>query len=263
MGKRDDARRVAIVPAASQGIGFAVAAELCRAGCLVAICSRNKDRIASAADAISAQTGGTVMPAVVDITDAYDLERWFREVQGALGAPHILVMNSGGPPPATFMESTDAAYIAALELVFFSSIRLTRLVLPGMREAGWGRIVSISSFSARSPLAQLAPSVASRCALLGVLKLLAREVGTSGITVNSILTGPVATERIVELAEAQAGSNGTSIEQELKILGNAGVLGRLGSPEEIAAVVAFLCTDQAAFLTGAAIPVDGGAISTL
>jgi 3-oxoacyl-[acyl-carrier protein] reductase len=261
MSKHDPAERVAIVPAASQGIGLAVATELSRAGCAVGFCSRNEDRIAQAADAISAQTGGTVMATAVDITDAYDQQRWMRKVQDVLGTPQIIILNSGGPPPATFMESTESEYLAALELVFFSAIRLIRLVLPGMREAGWGRIVSISSFSARSPLAELAPSVASRGALLGVLKLLSREVGTSGITVNSILTGPVATERIVELAQAEG--NGTSIERELKALGNAGVLGRLGAPEEIAAVVAFLCTDQAAYMTGAAIPVDGGAIATL
>jgi 3-oxoacyl-[acyl-carrier protein] reductase len=254
---------VAVVPAASQGLGLAIATELSRSGCRVAICSRNQESIERAAGMVSAETGGIVLPAAVDVTDGPSVDRWIGNVRETLGPPQILVTNSGGPALATILESTDADFRAAFDLVFFSALRLARAVLPGMRELGWGRIVSVSSYSARQPLAKLGPSVASRGALLGTLKLLADEVGGSGITVNSVLVGPVATDRVVELAKAEARAKGTAVELELKVLGGVGVVGRLGHAREVASMVLFLCSDEAGFVTGSAIPVDGGAIKSL
>jgi 3-oxoacyl-[acyl-carrier protein] reductase len=256
-------RRVALVPAASQGLGLACAHALARSGATVAMCSRRPDRIRAAADQVAATTGATVLAAAVDLTSAEAISAWVAEVTATAGPPLILVANAGGPPPATAAGSTDDDFAGAFDLVFYSAIRLIRAVLPGMRAAGWGRIVSLSSYSARQPVPSLGPSAAARGALLGVLKLLAAETGPDGITVNTVLTGPTATDRITELAAAQAAQSGEDVAARLATLGAAAVLRRLGEPDEIAALTAFLCSPDASFITGAAIPADGGAIASI
>jgi 3-oxoacyl-[acyl-carrier protein] reductase len=256
-------RPVALVPASSDGIGLACAHALAQAGATVAMCSRRHDRVTAAAAQVAAATGATTLASAVDLTSADAIDGWVAEVISEAGPPLILVANAGGPRPATAEASTDEDFAAAFSLVFYSAVRLIRAVLPGMRAARWGRIVSLSSFSARQPVSSLGPSAAARGALLGVLKLLAAEIGPDGITVNTVLTGPTATDRVVELANAQAAHTGQDAADQLAALAQAAVLGRLGQPDEIASAAAFLCSPAASFITGAAIPVDGGSIRAL
>ncbi len=209
------------------------------------------------------ESGGTVLAAPVDLLDPPGIDRWVDGVRSALGPPQILVLNSGGPRLRTILSATDEDFQSGFELVFFSAMRLIRSVVDDMSAASWGRIVSISSFSARQPLGELAPSVAARDALLGALKLLAAELGPRNITVNSVLVGPVATDRLLELAVAQGKAQGVAPGVVLDALGQSGALGRVGQPAEVASAVAYLCSHSASYITGAALPVDGGAIRTV
>jgi 3-oxoacyl-[acyl-carrier protein] reductase len=253
---------VALVPAASQGLGLAVAKELVRRGCAVAICARDTGRLRAAEESLR-QTGAMVLTRAVDLLDGPGIAEWVDEVRSALGPPQILVLNSGGPRVRTILSTTDEDFQSAFDLVFFSAMRLIRSVVDDMTAANWGRIVSISSFTARQPLGELAPSVAARDALLGTLKLLAAELGPRNITVNSVLVGPVATDRLLELAARQSKAQGSPMEVVLETLGQSGVMRRVGQPAEVASAVGYLCSRSASFITGAALPVDGGAIRTI
>jgi 3-oxoacyl-[acyl-carrier protein] reductase len=250
--------RVALVPASTRGIGRAIATELAMRGASVAICARSRLQAAEAAGEIEKVSGARVQSQAVDLCDAEQIRDWVYNSTKTLGSPDILVLNSGGPPLSAASSAGDDDFRTALDLVFLSAVRLLRYVTPAMVDAGWGRVVSVSSFSARQPVAMLAPSVAARGALLGHLKMLANELGSTGITVNSLLVGPVATDRVVDLARAQGGAAGAG--DALASLAAMTVVGRLGRPEEIAALVSFLCSEAASYITGTAIPADGGAI---
>jgi len=207
--------------------------------------------------------GARVLARAVDLLDEPSIDYWVDDVRSALGPPQILVLNSGGPRACTILSATDEDFQSAFDLVFYSAMRLIRSVVDDMTAANWGRIVSISSFTARQPLRELAPSVAARDALLGILKLLAAELGPRNITVNSVLVGPVATDRLLELAAAQGKAQGAPVEVVLETLGQSGVMRRVGQPAEVASTVGYLCSRSASFITGVALPVDGGAIRTV
>ena len=223
------------------------------------MCARNGDQAAEAAREIREATGARVISEAVDLSDPGQIESWAGSTTAALGTPDILILNSGGPSPSSASGASDSDFTAAFELVFLSAVRLLRHVVPGMIDAGWGRVISVSSFSARQPIDMLGPSVAARGALLGHLKVVANELGPAGLTVNSLLVGPVATDRVLELAQAQ-GRNSDGADSALASLAQMTAMNRLGTPDEVAALATFLCSDGAGFMTGAAIPVDGGAI---
>ncbi len=240
------AGRTALVMGASRGIGRAIAAGLAREGCRVAIASRSRERIEEAAAAI----GEEVAPLVADASDLERVAALPGEVEKALGPIDILVANTGGPPFGGTLEQELDEWEAAYRSLVLAPRVLAAAVLPGMRERGWGRIVNVGSSSTREPIPGLNLSNSHRMAAVGFLKTLAREVAADGVTVNTVATGRFATERLADAGGSLAGA-----EEAAKTEVPAG---RLGRPEEYGDLVAFLCSERAAYITGTVIPIDGG-----
>jgi 3-oxoacyl-[acyl-carrier protein] reductase len=238
--------RVALVMGASRGLGRAIAAALAGEGARVAIASRSREKL----DEAAAEIGAAAVPFVADTADLDRLAALPAEVENRLGPVEILVTNSGGPPLGGALghelEEWDAAYRS---LVLAPRV-LIGAVVPGMRERGWGRIVNVGSSSTREPIPGLNLSNSHRMAAVGFLKTLSREVAAEGITVNTVATGRFATERLA--------SNAGSIEAAEEAARAEVPAGRLGRPEEYGDLVAFLCSERAAYLTGTVIPLDGG-----
>ncbi len=238
--------RVALVLGASQGIGQGVAEVLAREGARVAVTSRSQGRGGETAATIE----GDVTPFVADTTDLDRLAELPAEVEAALGPLDILVTNTGGPQPGTsLMHPLEDWELAYRSLVLAPRV-LAGAIVPGMQERGWGRVVNVGSSSTREPINGLNLSNAHRMAAVGFLKTLSREVAADGITVNTIATGRFATERLA--------SNYGSIEAAAAAAQRDVPAGRLGQPEEYGDLVAFLCSERAAYITGTVIPIDGG-----
>jgi len=257
--------RVALVTGGSSGLGFAAARALARRGAHVVIASRNGEKLEAARTRLAghASRGATVAAVPADVRDLASLEALVAAAEETAGPVDILVPNGGGPPAKPATEVTDEDWQNAFTLAFLFIPRLCRLVLPGMRERRWGRIVAINSVSSRQPIPGLATSNAMRPAVLGYLKTLSSEVAVDGVTVNAVLPGYTLTERQQELAAANAARTGKS-EDEIRQMWAANTsTGRMAEPEEIGEVVGFLCTPAASYLTGQAIPVDGGYVKSL
>jgi 3-oxoacyl-[acyl-carrier protein] reductase len=239
------AGRRAAVAAASAGLGLGAARALAEAGVRVAICGRDRERLGDAGAAL----GEGAVAIQADLSDA-DRARWFVEeaAERLGGAVDILVANAGGPPPGTFATTELDDYRAALELNCLSTIAMCRAAVPGMRERGWGRVVAITSLGARQPIGGLIASSTARAAVTAFLKALALEVAGDGVTVNSVQPGAHLTARVAALS-------GAGVEERAAAI----PAGRLGDPDDFGAVVAFLCSRQAGFVTGVGLPVDGGA----
>ena len=238
--------KTALVMGASRGLGKAITTALAREGARVAMASRSQQGLEEAAAEIDGEK------AVLE-ADAADLDRLAdlsSEVEEALGPIEILVANTGGPPFGGALDNPLNEWEQAYRSLVLAPRVLIEAVLPGMRERGWGRIVNVGSSSVREPIPGLALSNAHRMAAVGFFKTLASEVAADGITVNTVATGRFATERLA--------SNWASWE-EMERRAHEGVpAGRLGRPEEYGDLVAFLCSERAAYLTGAVIPLDGG-----
>lgn len=243
--------RVALVGGASQGIGRAVAEALVAEGAQVVITARGAERTADVAAEIGAAAG-----IAWDTADLDAAPSLIARVANEVGPVDILVTNTGGPPagPDPLGFSAEQWEQAHRTLVL-APMALLRLVLPGMRERGWGRVVAIASTTVREPIQALILSNAERSAQLAAYKTLAREVARDGVTINTLLTGSIATERMASLAGSMAAAEAGAA---------ASVpAARLGRPAEMAWAAAFLCSDRAAYITGAAIPVDGGALRSI
>jgi 3-oxoacyl-[acyl-carrier protein] reductase len=241
------AGRRAAVAAASQGLGFAIADALAREGARVAICSRRADAIEDAA----ARIGRDAVPIVADVADVDSARGFVRDARDALGGVDILVTNAGGPPTGTFATTDVDAYMRAFELNCAGAIAMCNDAVPAMQQRNWGRVVAVTSISVRQPIANLMLSNTARAALTAFLKTLALEVAPDGVTVNSLQPGLHATERLTAL-------HGDSDDVAASIPAR-----RFGDPADFGAFAAFLCSEHAAFVTGAAIPVDGGAYGGL
>lgn len=247
--------RVALVMGASRGIGRSIAVALAREGARVALASRSREALTEAAaeadraaEAFAAGAATAVFEA-----DTAELDRLARlpdEVAGVLAPVEILVTNTGGPPPGEALDADLDAWREAYAHLVLAPRVLVEAVLPGMRERRWGRIVNVGSSSTIEPIPHLALSNVHRLATVGFFKTLAREVAPDGVTVNTVATGKVDTERAAAFAGSREAAREAAREQV--------PAGRMGTPEEYADLVAFLCSDRAAYVTGTVIPFDGG-----
>ncbi|HEX6311134.1 MAG TPA: SDR family oxidoreductase [Acidimicrobiia bacterium] len=230
--------------AASRGLGFGVATALAAEGVRVAMCGRHRETI----DEAARRAGNGAVPLVADVGTPASAAAFVRAAADALGGVDILVTNAGGPPAGTFATTELAQYQTAIELNCLSVIAMCDAAVPAMQAQGWGRVVAITSIAVRQPIAELILSNTARAGATGFLKTLAREVAADGVTVNSLQPGLHDTERVRDLRGGDPTGAAAGIP--------AGTLGR---PDDFGAIAAFLCSDQARFLTGTAIPVDGGA----
>jgi len=238
--------RVGLVMGSSSGIGLGIAEVLAREGARVAVVSRSAGRAAEAAGTI----GGEAAPFVADATDLERLEALPAEVEAALGPIEILVTNTGGPPLGRSLSNELHEWEDAYRSLVLAPRVLAKATVPAMRERGWGRVVNVGSSSTREPIPSLNLSNAHRMAAVGFLKTLAREVAADGVTVNTVATGRFATERLASMAGSIEAAEAAA-ERDVPA-------GRLGRPEEYGDLVAFLCSERAAYITGTVIPIDGG-----
>jgi 3-oxoacyl-[acyl-carrier protein] reductase len=257
------AGRKALVAAASKGLGKATALMLAREGVEVCIVARGREALRATADEIGAATGRRVHAFAADVAAPAQVEALVSQVTAQMGHVDILVNNAGGPRPGVFTDMSDADWLAALELNLMSAVRLTRLVLPGMRANRWGRIVNITSVAVKQPMPNLILSNAARSAVVAMAKTLAGQVAAEGITVNNVCPGYTLTDRVYGLAEADAAREHSSPQEILSRWESTVPARRLGKPEEVAALIAFLASEPAAYITGTTIQIDGGATQGL
>lgn len=235
--------RKAAVAGASAGLGFNTARALVEAGVAVAICGRDGARVQAAADDL----GDLATPIIADVGDPDGAREFVETAKRELGGLDILVTNAGGPPAGNFASTAFEAYGEALQLNLLSVVAMCQAAVPGMREQGWGRVLAITSISVRQPIGALILSNTARAGATGFLKTLATEVAPDGVTVNSIQPGVHLTDRLSQLHPGA-----------VEDLANAVPSGELGDPRDFGRVAAFLCSEHARFVTGAAVPVDGG-----
>jgi len=255
--------RVAIVGGSSRGLGYAVAHELAAAGCNVVICARDAVAVADAAARIKAETGVHVVGVPANLSSREGIDTVTAAAREQVGAVDILVNNTGGPPAGPFESHTPDAWTAAVSLLLESVINLTRAVLPGMKERKWGRIINITSIAVKQPVDGLILSNTLRAGVTGFARTLANEEARNGITVNSVMPGYTRTERLVQLAQHNATTRGTDVGTAYAQWEAEIPMRRLGEPEELAALVAFLASTRASYITGQSIAVDGGWIRSL
>jgi 3-oxoacyl-[acyl-carrier protein] reductase len=243
----------ALVTAASQGLGRACAASLAAEGARVVISSRNPERLTAAAAEIGA--AGSVR---ADLGSAADVAALVDQAVRLLGGLDVLVVNCGPPPAVTFEQSDDTAWDTAHDGVLMSAIRLTRAALPYLRASGRGRIVNLTGYGTKEPTAGLVVSEATRAAVTVLAKVLADDVAADGVTVNNIAPGPILTDRLRELQGKAAAQAGVDLDEQLRRYAERIPVRRVGRPEEVGDLCAYLCSARAGFLTGQTIVVDGG-----
>jgi len=250
--------KVALVAASSRGLGKAIAVQLSREGAKVVICARNKARLGKTRDEIAAETGGVVRAFVADVKDKRQVSKMVEQTVKELGTIEILVSNAGGPPSGTADDFTLNDYQDALELNLLSTVNLCYEVIRYMKKQKWGRIINMVSVAAKQPIDSLILSNTARAGVLGFSKSLSNQVASYGITVNSICPGYTKTERVEELAKSFEESGKGTVKDFYKNIQENIPAGRLGTPEEIAQAVLFLASEQASYITGVALQVDGG-----
>ena len=254
----------AIVCASSQGLGKAAAIDLALEGVNLAICSRDQDKIDKTKAEILKRTDNQikVIALKTDLNSSEQIETLYDEALSSLGSIDILVNNNGGPPPSTFEELTDDDWQNAFNSTMMSCLRLSRLVMPQMKERGWGRIINISSVSVKTPVNGLFLSNSLRMGVLGWSKALADELAPFGITVNTVCPGYTRTERVEAILESQSIASGLKKEDIEKSIANNIPMKRVGEAEDLAGLITFLASEKANYMTGLAVQVDGGSART-
>lgn len=252
----------ALILSAGGGLGSAIAMALVKEGVTVCLAGRSEESLSAVANAVH-EIGGNCYSFVWDLADAKECERGVEQVLQAVGGIDILINNTGGPQPGPAVGHEIDSWRFAFESMVLSVIRITDLVLPGMRERGWGRILTSTSSGVVAPIPNLALSNTARAALLGWSKSLARDVARDGITANVIIPGRIGTRRTRFLDEARAKREGRQVEEIEKESANSIPVGRYGKPEEYADAVCFLVSDRSAYMTGSTIRVDGGLIPSI
>ncbi|NOT46297.1 MAG: SDR family oxidoreductase [Acidobacteria bacterium] len=260
LGLRD---KVGLVAASSMGLGFAVAEELAAEGAKLIMCARGEDALIKASDSIAEKAGVEVLAVAGDLSNKDGIDRIVAKAIEKFGRVDILITNTGGPPSGTFDTITANDWEAAVRGLLYSVVEMTRLVLPGMKKRGWGRILNVTSIAAKQPVDNLMLSNSLRAAVTGFAKTLATEVAPFGITVNNILPGYTATERVEDLAKALAEKEGIESSAIRARWESEIPMQRLGRPEELAALAAFLVSERAGYITGSSIAADGGWIRSL
>ena len=250
--------KIALVSAASRGLGRGCAEQLSAEKCRVAICSRDEAAAKQAAEKISAKTGTKVLGFGADVSKAEDISRLIEEVGQSLGEPEILVTNAGGPLPGTFASTALEEYEKAINLNLMSAVNMIHGVTPAMKEKGWGRIIAITSISVKQPIGNLLLSNMARAGLTGFLKTVATELAPTGITVNALLPGTHKTSRIDQLARYRAEQENKSPEEIIQEMMSANPSNTIGDPSDFGAAAAFLASVQARYITGQNLLVDGG-----
>lgn len=250
--------RIVIVAASSQGMGRAAAEAFAAEGACVALCARNEDTLAAAAEEIRRKHGARVLAQPLDVIDGEAVARFVELVAREFGRLDVCVTNAGGPAAKNFLSTTPDDWQKAVAANFLSVVHFARAVLPHMQRNRWGRLITITSVSVKQPIADLVLSNAVRAAVVGLVKSLANEFGKDGITVNNVAPGYTATERLQELAATRALAAGISVQEMYERWAADVPLRRIGRPQEIADAIVWLASERASYITGQTLLVDGG-----
>ena len=250
--------RVAIVTGGSMGLGKAIARELARERARVVIAARNETRLRAVAEEIRRETGGHVLAVRADMTRADDIEALVTQTVDRWGTVEIAVANAGGPPGTRFDTTSDEDFEKALRLNLMSTVRLAQEVAPHMKARKWGRFIALTSVSVKQPIPGLILSNTARAGVVGFVKTMATELAPFGVLCNVVAPGYMRTGRVEELAAERAASEEKELSEGMEEISARIPMGRMGDPEEFAALVAFLASARASYITGTTIQADGG-----
>ena len=250
--------KVALVAGGSQGLGLAVALDFAREGAKVAICALDDPHLPAAAEAVRKAAGGEVFAIPADVSDLEQAKNFVRKSAARFGTVDILVNNAGGPPSMSFLEIDDDLWLRGCRLNLLSTIVMTREAVPIMKEKRWGRIINMTSIAVKQPIDGLILSNTVRSGVIGFAKSLSNELAPFNITVNSVCPGYTMTDRVRNLSKVLAEKQGTTPEAIVEKWASEIPMKRIGTPEEFAGLVVYLASQQAGYITGAAIQIDGG-----
>ena len=250
--------RVAFIAGGSQGLGRAVATQLGKEGVKLVICALDDPELPKAVEEIRAETGAEIIGVAADLTDSEQAKNFIRKGIAHFGTADILVNNAGGPPSKTFLEIDEELWTRGFRLNLLSTITMTREIVPVLVEKRWGRIINMTSISVKQPIDGLILSNTIRSGVVGLAKTLSNELAPHNITVNNICPGYTMTERVRTLSIAVAQKESKTPEEIVASWTSTIPMGRLGKPEDFGALVAFIASEHAGYITGASIPIDGG-----